>query len=686
MNKIDEEFEKLVTLEHDGSYKIKRLTPIEINNIPDFIVYSSDFINEQYNFKGNKFRPNKNENRLSIKTHPVFEFEIKIILILIAKRGTKIGGIAKRFSTCTRIIRGLIQFAEFIYARDYESFHDLGSLNELKFNNIVSDYVNYRGKQGESTVGLVKDVLATLYELNFLNKSFSQKIIELNTKVRRTKSDTVNRLKHPLVPPEIHKKTISECIQFFKGNNKEIIQFTFLGNKVNSNLEIYASKKPNARQSIHKILSRTLSEDEAKEYSRLRSKIERINPYAFTLLLSLTGFRVSEAKAVRNNAHKQKSEDGRTKYFIESTLRKYTNEDVVLEWVSCKPVYDVMELLSNINNIFFERMNLILQYYPSKITNRYSASYKEAINNKHMFSFNLSSKKGNLWVPQPTLPTNIDTSGRDITTVSLDLIEIKTTEHDIDFLKKYKCNYKSVNAGSGVRGEKYKPGDIFRITPHMLRHTFAWFIVANKLGDIHHISQQFKHTNEMVTIVYAQRGFEAIDEFKNIIDRFDSLLTEEVISDIVESAIKGEISGGGGKRLKNLVERLNKGQPEIIFSTDHQEHIESIQALIAFATRNSDGILGLPHGYCTSGASCKMHGVAAPHSCIYCDTYFATRRHLPFWVAAKNSAERGINRIINSGATDRYQAFLNALNRTLDAAKKAIFDINGAGKKGVSNG
>lgn len=190
----------------------------------------------------------------------------------------------------------------------------------------------------------------------------------------------------------------------------------------------------------------------------------------------------------------------------------------------------------------------------------------------------------------------------------------------------------------------------------------------------------------MVTFVYGQRGFEAIDELKNIIESFDTLLTEEAMTDIVESAVKGEVSGGGGKRLKNLVKRLNKGQAEIIFSTDHQEHIESIQELIKFATRNSDGILGLPHGYCTSGSSCKMHSVAVPHSCINCDTYFATRRHLPFWTATKNSTERSISRIVNTGAPDRYQAFLNVLNRTLDAANKAISDIEGTEMKGVSNG
>ena len=686
MNNIDEVFDKLVSQSDNFKYKVNRLTLDEINQIPDFIVYESKLKSENYNFKGNKFRPNKTENRLGVQSYPIFEFEIKMILILISKRGTKLGAEVRRFSSCSRIIRELVKFSKYIHSRGYESFHYLGDLPELKFNDVVSSYVVYREKQGHSTVGSVKDALDTLLELNFLNNDFSKVVILKNTKNKRFKSDTQERLKHPLVPPRVHKKIISECLQFFDDNEKNIVKYVTLGKKINAKLKSYALKKPNIKQSLSKIFYSVMSKVEAKEYCRLKKSIERINPYTFTLMLALTGFRVSEAKAVRNKSHKYKKESGKVKYFIESTLRKYTNEDVELDWVSCKAVYDAMESLSKVNDVLYERINLILKYYPTKISEAYFAAYKEASERKYMFTFNFRSRKGNTWTPYPTNPTIADTSGQFITTISLDLIKVEVTKSDIEFLDKYKCNYQSVNSISGLRGIKYKIGDISRITPHMLRHTFAWFIIANKLGDIYDISQQFKHTNEMVTFVYAKRGFEAIDSMKNIIESFDALLTEEVITDIVESAEKGEISGSGGIRLKNYVKRLNKGQSEIIFSTDHQEHIENIKELIFFATKNSDGILGLPHGYCTAGSSCKMKGVAAPQGCLNCDTYFATRRHLPFWTAAKNSAERGISRIVNSGSPDSYQALLGVLNRTLDAANKAIYDIDGTQIKEVSNG
>lgn len=685
MNKLDEVFDQLVSLEQNGSYKINRLTLKEINETSDFIVYDSQLSGEAYNFKGNKFRPNKNEKKLVIETTPIFEFEIKMILILIAKRGTKLGGATKRFSTSTRIIKELIRLSKYLNPLGYESFHELGELPKLKFNNVVSSYIDYRDKHGQSTVGVVKDSLSVLLDLNFIDQDFAQEVIEDNTKIKRTKADTINRLKHPLVPPTIQKTIISECSALFE-NTKNINRFIDIGKKVNVSLEAYAVKNSDVNQSILHILPRMLSKDEVIEYRWLRNKVRRITPYAFTMLLALTGLRVSEGKAIKNNAHKRIIENSKTKYFIESTLRKYSNEDVVLDWVSCRQVYDAIELLSAVNTVYYDRIKIILEYYHSKISKSNAVLFKEALENNYLFAFNYASQKGNLWFPKPTNPINTDTSSNGETALALDLIKVQVTEPDIEFLNKYKCNYKSVSANSGLRGVKYNVGDIFRVTPHMLRHSFAWFIIANKLGDIHHITQQFKHMSEMVTFVYAQRGFEAIDDLKNLITEYDSLLTSEAVTDIIESAMKGKISGGGGNRLKNIINKLNNGQSEIIFSTDHQEHIESIRELIALATKNSDGILGLPHGYCVAGSSCKMQNIAVPDSCLYCQTYFSTSRHLPFWIATKNSAERSINRIVDAGLVDRYQAFVAVLKRTLSSADKAISDIEGHVTKGVYNG
>jgi integrase len=88
---------------------------------------------------------------------------------------------------------------------------------------------------------------------------------------------------------------------------------------------------------------------------------------------------------------------------------------------------------------------------------------------------------------------------------------IQVTSTDIEQLEKMSCNYKSVSQKSGKRGLKYKVGDFFNFTAHQFRHTFAWFIIANQLGDLDDTKYQFKHLNRVMTFVCSERGYESLN-------------------------------------------------------------------------------------------------------------------------------------------------------------------------------
>ncbi|MGR6831227.1 hypothetical protein [Aliivibrio wodanis] len=97
------------------------------------------------------------------------------------------------------------------------------------------------------------------------------------------------------------------------------------------------------------------------------------------------------------------------------------------------------------------------------------------------------------------------------------------------------------------------------------------------------IKQQYKHLSESVSFVYARRGLEAIDETIALIENMEAILNEKSIMDIIESASKGQIAGGGCKRLSTVIQRLNDNQSkqEMIFSTDHQYHLLGLARAIA---------------------------------------------------------------------------------------------------------
>ncbi|MGE5470501.1 MAG: hypothetical protein ACM3X0_06875 [Bacteroidota bacterium] len=118
---------------------------------------------------------------------------------------------------------------------------------------------------------------------------------------------------------------------------------------------------------------------------------------------------------------------------------------------------------------------------------------------------------------------------------------------------------------------------------------------------------------------------------------------------------------------------MNHGQAKATYGAEQQPHFNSAKEVIAFA-RHSDAIRGLPHGYCTKGPSCKIKNAADPSHCLYCDTYFATPKHLPYWKAIQANCTAKLNRIgqMPEEAQQQFQAFRQALEDNLFAATKII--------------
>jgi hypothetical protein len=193
-----------------------------------------------------------------------------------------------------------------------------------------------------------------------------------------------------------------------------------------------------------------------------------------------------------------------------------------------------------------------------------------------------------------------------------------------------------------------------------------------------------------MTLVYSERGYQTLDDLRAAIEYFEVLLNKQAIQDIVQSASKGQIAGGGGERLMRLVRDLNDGQNEGQFGTGSQPHFISERDLVEFATRHGGEIRGLPHGYCTKGASCKIRNAADPSHCLYCDTYFSTKNHLPYWRIIERNCESKINAIDGMPESMRKQFLIyrQTLEDNLFAAKHIIRQLVPVdeAKEGRSNG
>jgi hypothetical protein len=157
----------------------------------------------------------------------------------------------------------------------------------------------------------------------------------------------------------------------------------------------------------------------------------------------------------------------------------------------------------------------------------------------------------------------------------------------------------------------------------------------------------------------------------------------KTINGIVEAAESGRIAGGGGEYLTKLIRELNRGGSEKMFGDDHQPHFKSVADLVAFMKLHGDSIRGLPHGYCTKGVHCKIKNASDPSHCLYCDTYYAIPKHLPYWRAIKASCEAQLKRIakLPDNVQKSFQSIKQAVGDNLFAANKVIGRLDPASAK-----
>lgn len=254
------------------------------------------------------------------------------------------------------------------------------------------------------------------------------------------------------------------------------------------------------------------------------------------------------------------------------------------------------------------------------------------------------------------------------------IFPVKVTNQDIDELERMGCNYQSVGASHAFFKKPYIEGDIFNLTPHQFRHTFAWFIVANRLGDLDDIKYQYKHLDNMMTLVYSQRGYESMDELAALTEGFSEFINKQIINEMVVAAQDGTLGGKGGQ---NFIQKLGDILAEDI-TTGSTPHFKNMEELIAFAAKHTRNFRGVSHGYCIKGNECKVRNAADPSHCVACDGYIATPRHLTHWLVVKERCESQLAAFnqLPDELRKRFSSFSTALIDNLESAKIIINQLS----------
>ncbi|ABV87219.1 integrase [Shewanella pealeana] len=647
---------------------VKELSTSDINELSRLVLWDKTPDEKPMTFGGNYFRQSTKEKGLVIDTSSLmFDYELKTMMIAALHLGTVKGGTPYKWKTVVSRVRTLKSFCSFLQTKGYKSFRELNKSPELKLRNLITDFLNAPKSKGgmeqgkhTSAAKTVREGLTFLYTYGLVNSSLLAPLVDELTISKITKHEEQHRLKHSIIPTGVMKSVIESSTDYINNVKSNIGLFIEPHTKANKRIEGNNCSNPG---SIIAASCRNFDNELGLGYNLVRD----LNLHVYTLVLAFTGMRDNEVYALKNNSHSQRVETGETVFTIKSQLSKTTEGTIELDWVANEIVFEAVDLLSKVNEIYRERARLMLEHHMHKMPKGHLDRYEKGLKDNRLFG--IQHTKNTARFVQASRASDANSG------ISMSKHSFQVTAIDIEQLEKMNCNYQSVSQLSGKRGLKYKVGDLFNLTSHQFRHTFAWFIIANRLGDLDDIKYQFKHLNSVMTFVYSERGYESLSELRTCIEYFEELTNKQAIEDIVESAKQKQVAGGGGDRLSKFLAKLNVNQSQVIYTTAQQPHFNSTQELIDFATRHSDSVRGLPHGYCTKGAGCKIKNASDPSHCLYCDTYYATPKHLPYWKAIKYSCEQKIARINTLPDTSRYQSFLTGLEDNLNAANEIINNL-----------
>ncbi|RCS73059.1 tyrosine-type recombinase/integrase [Vibrio casei] len=580
-------------------------------------------------------------------------YELRAITLGMLSHGAGEGMQPVKWGTTKRIIRCSKRFGLWLQAQNIRSLHQLDTLPLLRLRHLIRRFL--MENNASKHIHIAQEVSSALYWWQQYGIIRSTERVDLFTELLSPlialKSSL--RQKHAVIPTRIMKLMLKVCEEQLEVAEAHFGQWQVIQLALNHRIAELNPAHFNRDTFID-----ALSENEAEELNHLHACFERIRRYVFVLVMAYSGMRHSEAMALDDDA--AFSRDGI--YYLRSELSKTTDGSQALEWVVSEQAYRGVKLLGKMNAIYRQRAKQLIQYYSKSLPEKRLLDLQ--FGSKDTKLFRVKHTKQSAWFSNQSKTTkngfnNVNT-----------LFSIPVTQADIEQLETLGCNVQSVSAASKNFRLPYQVGIPFNFTSHQFRHTFAWFIVANRLGDLDDIKYQYKHLESSMTLVYSHRGYDSMAELVRLTESFEAYLSEQAMTDMVSAAEQGHLAGRGGQK---FVERLKQVLGDD-FESGSSPHFANMQELLAYTAKHSSNFRGLSHGYCTKGTSCKVRNVADPSHCINCDSYIATPKHLPHWLVIKKRCEQQLTAFeqFPKEMQPRFASFKGALTDNLHAANRII--------------
>lgn len=654
--------------------QIRSLSNVDkIEEINSSVLWHTKAINKKY-FKEIHFSDgtwyaenNKQTNIVTLDEDNEFSFQIKAYALIKLFNGNVEGGVGYKASSVAGHTLILNQLAKFLMKKNFTSFHHFSNSPQLIISNTLHEYLFQELKADQtlpkrefSTLFNVQNSFGLLSEV--VCDMFHGHLAAIQDKFHKNRLST---LSHPVIPTNVLKVLIQRANKNVEQVKDKIEDWKNFNDQVLARLEERV-EFINTVSNVSTLVRNAVNAcDTEEDYEEKYVCFNDLKISVLVYILTFTGMRIDEALSCKIGCAFEK--DGT--YYVQSTMTKTDGSTIELDWVANEDTYNAVQVLEEFVINMRKRGECLKHYYPEKLKPENLHNLELGLKENKLFGV-AHSMKSISFSEDGRFADFDNTDG-----TAHEMFNISLSELEIDQLEQLECNYKRLKGPD--RGKPYSVGDQIRISAHMFRHTFAWFIIANRLGELDDIKYQFNHLSKSMTMVYGNRGIASVDEMLDIINHHEELLTKKVANEIAEESMKGNLGGGGGERFNKIAKDLVIGitssesdEPDRI----NQIHFKDMEEYVLFLQKNLKGIRGLIHGYCSGGEACKIKNAGLPSGCVYCGSYTVVERQMVHWRAMRNGAAKKLEKLRNAPDEVKKRYELLAINwqDTFDAADHVI--------------
>lgn len=586
-----------------------------------------------------------------------FETPLRQYAITALSTGGVVGDEGLAWRTVIGRVNAMARWCRFLHRRKVFDFTTLSTLPTVRINTLVLDFLLASpaqcGLNIESSPTSFVDFMKAA-KLAVKHGWLPMEVYGIFKKIGQEKVGQHVVLSHPIIPTGIVKQLLADV-------ESRIGQARCNFSALSGYYEIVDKRIASAvydGSSLGEWVRGLLTRSERKGLSALYTPFKRLRSDCYALLLLMTGMRKEEALSVSPLA------DGHSGNRITATLTKTAASPMQLQWVVDGRTQDALRLLGEFNALLYRRAEALINALGTQLTEDVVAEYRQAIAQPKLFGVHPSMARPSFG--PPALITSEQGGG----TLSLHHLRYPLSQADIQVLDAMDCNYRAMGKH---RGNSYQVGDSFELTSHQFRHTFAWFVVANRLGDLDDIKYQFKHLSDAMTLVYAQRGFDSMADVLQLVSHFESALLDELVEEVTQAAGESQLGGGGGRLLNRGAVSRSMGATNV-HGEVVQLHFKNHHEYVDFVKNNFSHVRAMPHGFCTAGPSCKMTNVAEPASCVNCKNYVVAPRHHAYWEMLKFESSRNLDVLMKMKASERehYSGVIAVTQHALEQAERIL--------------